>query len=43
MSIVREEDGDVEASDYSSAADFQTEGSSTVHDSGSIWACIAYP
>lgn len=34
MSIVREEDGDVEASDCSSAA-LQTEGSGMVHESGS--------
>jgi len=34
MSILREEDGDLEASDYSSTADLQTEGSSMVHESG---------
>lgn len=34
MSIVREEDADLEANDHSSAADLQSEGSSVVHDSG---------
>ena len=35
MSMVREEDGDVEASDYSSSAALQTEGSDMAHETGS--------
>ena len=34
MSIVREEDGDLEGSDYTSAANSRTEGSDMVHGSG---------